>query len=293
MKRLYFIIAIACLSLLACSSDDDNGNSGGTAKTKVGTLDKESSTRVKSVGDITYYYNEDGSLNYFSIIGSKFTFSTPYKLVETSRDGTEKYSGTINYNSSGNIVHIDGTFNYKEGSTTVTGSDTYSFNYDGSQHLTSFDYSETDTYRGEVHKLSESSTITWKNNMLIQVVREERESDNDLDADHFRMTFKYGYNDTLINDFHNVHHQYAQTVDRFLEDGLLRALAYVGLLGRGPLYLPESCTKTAENVLDTNDKVYTNTYSFSYGFNSNGSLSYAAIGSSRQNYTYEQISQKE
>ena len=98
MKKRYFwsILAIMMVSMLSvglvsCGGDDDGSSSGGgDASTNVGKLDKDFNKRIKSVGNIYYYYKDNGLLDYIVNGNHRYDFTyNPNTIVET-RNGKDK-----------------------------------------------------------------------------------------------------------------------------------------------------------------------------------------------------------
>ncbi|MDE7089728.1 MAG: hypothetical protein K2O54_06375, partial [Prevotella sp.] len=86
------------------------------------------------------------------------------------------------------------------------------------------------------------------------------------------------YTYSYENAYHNKYHQYVPSVLRFLDihiRGVVELLACVGLLGKGPIYLPANCITTGLD--ETGEEYYSDKRNFSYGLNSDGSIYYSSL----------------
>lgn len=303
MKKRYFwsILAIMMVSMLSvglvsCGGDDDGSSSGGgDASTNVGKLDKDFNKRIKSVGNIYYYYKDNGLLDYIVNGNHRYDFTyNPNTIVET-RNGKDKITYNVSYDGLGHITKFEFTKVYEEGKNTekFTCSTTLTYNSEHLTNISSYSNSEVNGVKGYE---TISTALNWKNNLLMSVVCDETEQEEGDEKASYRETYTYSYDNANINDYHNKHHQYTPSIVKFLgdelgDDDLARPLAYVGLLGSGPLYLPVSSEDTDEDINTNDSNPYYRKYTrnFKYGFNSDGSVNYTNVDGSRTNFTYEDI----
>ncbi|MBP5508785.1 MAG: hypothetical protein J6Y23_13250 [Prevotella sp.] len=285
-KILFFLFAVLSaltMTTTSCSSDDDDNGFGSSS---AGLLDDE--LRLRSVGNISFYYDEDGRLDYIHTSRGNYNFS--YNPGKITTDDSDDIPSEVSYTSKGylsslNEKHVDeGSW----GSETEIGKS--SFSYDGSGHLTkvSSTYKITVVEKGEKESYTENSTITltWKSDMLQKVVWDEK----DDDGYRYTETWTYGYEKDYKENYFNKYCQYAPSVANWLEDEWVEGIAYVGLFGKGPLYLPSDCDYE-DVVIDDEGKKETDYRSWSsvYSFNSNGSLSYVNYNGRKYSYSYSQV----
>ena len=285
--HLSYILTMSLVIMLgfsSCSKSDDDGEGGGS--TSAGVLDKDSNKRIKTVGRYAFFYNEKGQIDYITYVNRRYSFSyTPNKIIMT-HNGEEEAVYSVTYNSQGYISRMEVQEEFDEGGILEgTGSSTLS--YDNSGHLVSVKGSSTQTYKGKTRKGSGTVTLNWKNNRLTSAEWTTTEEDDEYGTRIFTDAYDYNYADN-INDFHNIHHQYAPSLSGAYGDDPDEALAFVGLLGRGSLYLPTSCTKTWYETAKTRaDDSGSSTERFSYGFNGDGSINYCNVNNTHYNYSYE------
>ena len=270
MKRKNFIWSLSAImmaamlsgGLVACSSDDDDD-----ASDTSGVLDNELGLRVMSVGNYKYTYMDDGRLDYVMDRRFKYEFSYSPNRID---------SMDVSYTSKGYLKSVSQNTKSNQASANYT--------YDGDGHLTKITSSvkgEDDNYRCDV-------TLTWKNDLLRKIVWiDEYYDDGDTYTDRYTSVFEYDVEKNVENLFL----QFAPSLMQFsgLGDGEIEeALAYVGMLGKGPKYLPSSCeTEVEEDEGDGKVDRRTRTKTFQYGFNIDGALSYVTINSERINYKYD------
>lgn len=290
MKKNYLMTVLTVLLMtlssfgfVSCGGDDDDANSDGPST--AGVLDKDSNIRVKSIGNYTFYYNDKGQVDYITEGNSRYDFTyNPNKIVMSYR-GTVEDEFTVSYNGLGYITRLEVNETFQEeGTVEINGS--ASLNYDSSGHLTSVNGSSTEKYKGVTTKSTGTATLKWQNNRLISATWETTEQDED-GTSIYTEQYDYDYANN-INDYHNKHHQYAPSLEGAYGDDPDEALALVGLLGSGPLYLPSSCTQTWNEKTRASDSG-SKTTKFGYAFNDDGSIKYCDVNSSRYNYSYEYL----
>ena len=291
MKKNYLLTVLSVLLMTVLSicfvscGDDDDANSDGPST--AGVLDKDTNIRVKSVDNYTFYYNDKGQIDYITEGNSRYDFSyNPNKIVMSYR-GEVEAEYTVSYNTLGYITRIGGSETFQEdGTVEINGS--ASLNYDSSGHLTSVNGSSTEKYKGVTTKSTGTATLKWQNNRLISAIWESTEQEEEGTITYTEQ-YDYDYANN-INDYYNKHHQYAPSLEGAYGDDPEEAFAFVGLLGKGPLYLPSTCTESWNEKTRASDSG-SNTERFSYGFNDDGSIMYCNVNSSRYYYSYEYLTE--
>lgn len=76
------MIAMLSLGLSSCGEDDDDAG-GGSMPKSAGVLDKDSNKRVKSIGNYSFYYNDNGQIDYITEGNTRYDFS--YCTVNSNR----------------------------------------------------------------------------------------------------------------------------------------------------------------------------------------------------------------
>lgn len=287
MKSLkYFVSALlvcsACVGFYACSDDDEGGS--GSASSTAGVLDKKTGLRVRGYDGYSFYYDEKGRIDYIRDSYGQWSFSyNPNTISFLDNYGGETLK--VSYNGSGYLASTSESWSEQGDSYKSTGSSQASLSYDGSGHLTKISLSEKEkkVEGGETWEETWTTTytLTWRNNLLQQVVYKEKGVE-DGDTWEETETIVYAYDN---EDYENVYRQWAPFLD--WEGDIEELLAYAGLLGIGPNKLPSSAEY--EEVEIENGKRYTDNGSntYRYGFNSDGSISYAMVNGSRYNFSYD------
>ena len=278
MMKKYFLklFTIMVVTTMGCGfvscgdDDDDNGTSASDAS------DKDSTKRVKSVGDCVFSYKDNGLVDYITIGDLRCDFSyNPNKMVQ-SYNGKEEAVASFSQNSLGFITQVE--VNSKNEEEAMTGSTT--IGYDGSGHLVSMKGLFTRNNKGSSEQFTETLTLTWQDDKLMSAVWETEGTDMGYPY-HYLETYEYEYAKNL-NDYYNKYRQYAPSLIGAYGDGIDEVLAIIKKLGNGPLYLPVSCTHT------DNESGYkrSETEQYSYGFNDDGSISYCSVNDRRYVYSY-------
>lgn len=273
-------LAVFTLALTGCSKGDDPEPGPTPTPTptptyyNMGVLDKTTGLRFKSYkpsnGNIrSVNYADNGRINnflYADRISYIFSYD-PNQIIYVEGDKQRNYN--IEYNEDGYLVRWSGSYSVNnDDGKKITYRSNASFSYSGG-HLTNVTYRETveeDTKTEEEWK--GDITLTWHDNQLQSMVGVEEEHG---EIDKFTATFTYGN-----SNYKNVYRQWTPwLVDDVLMD-LPYEIAFVGLIGPGPDMLPSRVYYGDE----------TDTYT--YGFNSDGSLSYTIRdGSRRYDFSYD------
>lgn len=299
MKKIfkYYLIPLSiCLmgavSFVSCSSDDDDG--GGSASNGAGVIEGKANVRVTKVGNYSFYYDAKGrvdQINYGNKEGFHFKYN-PNKVVCFDEDGDQE-EVSMSYNSNGYVSKIEASSSAKYGNYSWSSSGSASYSYDGKGHLTkiSSQWKESGTGDGEKYSATGKVNIsfTWNNDLLMSIVEEESDTeDGETETSKSVMTYTYATDNP--ENYFNEYLQYTPSFSKEVEgvgDGEVEeALAYIGLLGKGPQYLPVSSKNEWEEFYDGRKHEGSSSDTFKYGFNGNGTLSYATINGTRYNYSY-------
>ena len=289
-------VAIVCtlsVGLYSCSSDDD-GDGGGKASTSAGVLDKRTGLRITSYGSTydTYrvYYLDDGRIDYIkqgSYEQYKFSYS-PNRI--TAYYGSEEEEVlNIGYNGSGYISSIKSSYSGEGSGERWTETSNATLSYDSNGHLTKISVSgnetSTDMDTGErtTEKWTGNYTLLWRNNLLMQVVVDETEIEGG-EKETETETWVFSYDNS---SYENVYCQWTPSISSIFGDGIVEMLANLGLLGTGPIMLPSSGECHEESYYNGSNHSYDRSYTYRYGFNSDGSLSSATVSGTTYRYSYD------
>ena len=296
-KNLFYFLATVLLSattmmgLTACGDDDDdNGGGGGSSSTSAGVIDAKSGLRLKAAGNYTYYYDNDGRLDYIKDKYGKWSFSynpNQISFIEDYQGNTSKEEVfNVSYNGKGYVSGMSATIEGESDSETWKTTGKATFSYDGSGHLTKFSGTSKEEGYDDGEKYTETwtddITLTWKNNQLLKVALVEKGSENGVTW-RYTETWNFTYN----SNYENIFQQWAPSMTPAFDSDIDELLAFVGLLGNGPAMLPDGA-EYEENWDDDGDTGSDDkSYNFSYAFNNDGSLKTTTIGSKRYNFSYD------
>lgn len=287
--RNYFFSSCAAITAMAlgvcivsCSDDDDDN--GGSASTFAGVLDKESGLRVKSVDNYVYYYDDNGRIDsvcdFDSIRNSglvsdladvnRYVFKYKPNRIISFYDGKEDGVYTVGYNNSGYLTRLSGSWSESWDDSSASGNIQYTMTYNAVGRLTKVSESgmQSGIENGERYndKWKGTTTLIWSSNKLMRIVSSTDYGDEEPDT-HM---WVFSYDD---DNYKNVYCQWTPS----LTDGFgeaMRLLFYAGVMGVGPTMLPTSVEEVDRYYYD--GELFTSNYSYTYryGFNDNGSLSY-------------------
>lgn len=297
MKKelLWSLVAMAMTSAMSVSfvscddDDDDNGSSGvGNVSALTGIIDPESGLRLKSFGEYTVYYNNEGlydSIAHKEDYLDDYAFQYGPDKIRRTNNAFYNYvtEFDVNYDKMGRMTSYEsqetGECVYFESNWTGTGSASYTYDKEG--HLTSMTQSggESGTEFGKPYTASwlEKVTLTWENGLLKEIAYEDIGLEN---ARTWSAVYTFGYDTEYVN-------KYKQWV-YFYVFGQNNSIfyPYLGLMGKGPDKLPSSVIFTYKDKLGTVGNDGTETYTCSYEFNADGSVAKA----NGWEYTYEYAS---
>lgn len=305
MKLTNYIISLGiCLlggmSFINCSSDDDDE---GSASSNAGVITGKANVRVTQVGTYRFYYDDKGRIDHIldgNYEGYRFTYNPNKVIWYDVSSGKDEDEVSISYNSKGFVSKLDASTSGEDGTYAWNTTGSASYSYDGQGHLVKItsSWKETGTEDGERYTEEGNGTtvFTWQNDLLVSVYQEETEKE-DGEMETSKSTITYTYATDNLDDYLNEYFQYAPSISNRLEgmgDGELEeALAYVGLMGKGPKYLPMSSQEEWEEYYDGRTRTGSPSYTYRYGFNNNGTLSYATVNGYRYSYSYSNLDEDE
>lgn len=290
---------LSMLTFTACSDDDDDSGSAEdlVESSYIRGTDGEVYHLVgigKSSKPYYYYsydYDDEGYLEGFSdnyewdfdfevTSYSPFAFSTGDSYEQSSFN-------SISINGSGYITKFTAT--YTEEDDDYEEKLTLSCSYSGG-HLTKISGSGKVAYDG--YSMSETMTVTlsWSGDYLTQYHYYAKGSGSGYTA-WIDETVKYDYDE---KEYYNAAMQYTPNI---FESTMLPEVAYIfptplmyiGYFGQGPAYLPEAYSYEGEEYEkeedDEDDDEYSDEGSYSYVFNSNGTVKSAG----GYYFTYEEF----
>ena len=171
------IYLLSGMAFIACSGDDDEG----AASTDAGVIAGKANVRLTQVGDYRFYYDDKGRIDHIldgKYEGYRFTYD-PNKVIwyDTYKDADdEEGEVSISYTSKGYLNKLEASSSRENSDHDWNSTGSSSYTYDGSGHLTkiSSSWKETLWEDGEKYNISGngSTTLTWKNDMLVKVVEE-------------------------------------------------------------------------------------------------------------------------
>ncbi len=221
----------------------------------------------------------------------------PYKVVfndeEEEEDETGSYSLGFSFNDSGYVhkstcEYSGEWYEYGE-SYSYSGSELCSYSYDSDGHLTKVSVSDSESGIEDGYKYSESAngdvTITWESGDITQVVVNVKEKEGG---------YTYESKDTYTFEYGSMQNEYQQYVLAIVEEPYewmtgWGELAFIGYFGKGTAHLPTSYKHEYEENDDGDTHSGTNTETFSYEKNSDGTIKTEKWDGETYNYTYTSL----
>lgn len=314
-KLLYILIFTASSLMFSCGDDSseeetgrdiDNGTNTEIVNSKerlTGILDKNTGLRLRRVMDYHYEYGDDGLLRTFGrlhdsgiyVYENYCTFNYPsntlYELYNSGFmitqfriiGGAVELEYSVKYNDKGYISSL-------QASNGTYFSVNYSFSYDNKEHLISWTAKCKMNYEDELVGESHLSSIfTWNGNRLISTSYDVSD-ESGRTSGYAKYESKFSYDNDAIDKYNNKYAQYAPSIFAHEKDiikDLMEELSYVGLLGKGPDVLPSGVEKKLIlNPTGLNEAEYFNPYTFSYIFNSDGSIASSEVNSEGKKKLY-------
>ena len=286
MKTIKIMAALLLLCVVvSCSKDDDDS---GSASTSAGVIDKKTGLRVTSVGNYRIYYDDKGRVDYIRDNYEKWTFSYNPNIItyyeRYNDDDGGKYN--VGYNGLGYLASLNYSDSNQDGNDKWSESANVTFSYDGNGHLTKISvsgkYSGTEDGERFNETWTDSYSFSWGNSRLQKVVYTEKYVE-DGETETEKETWIFSYDN---ENYENAYQQWVPSIVGYFE-GQEQVWAWVGLLGVGPNMLPSSAENTEEEYYDGKSYNHNNSYTFRYGFNSDGSISYTTINGTRYNFSYD------
>ena len=309
-KLLYILIFTASSLIFSCGDDSseeetgrdiDNGTNTEVVSSKehlTGILDKNTGLRLRRVMDCFYEYGDDGLIQKFRIndtYGYYCMFNHPSNTLYESYNsgfmitqfriigGAVDLEYSVKYNDKGYISSL-------QASNGTYFSINYSFSYDNKEHLISWTANCWMNYEDELVGESHLSSIfTWNGNRLISTSYDVSDKSGRTSG-YAKYESKFSYDNNAIDKYNNKYAQYAPSIFAHEKDiikDLMEELSYVGLLGKGPDVLPSGVEKKLIlNPTGLNEAEYFNPYTFSYIFNSDGSIASSEVNSEGKKKLY-------
>jgi len=273
LQKLFFLLVMgfSMCAFVACSDDEDEGSGSGTPSASVGEVVPGSGKKLLSAGEYKFFYTADGKIKTIELGNYEryeFTYS-PNQIIYDygyDGDGEDEEVYTVSYNEKGYISKMIFTEKGSDEYGSWDDSSTSTLSYDSEGHLVKVTstYLEQGVEDGESYKESGTGTVvlTWTNGLLTKY-----EAINEWEDGSEKSTIIFEYED---GKNYNRYKQFA-----IMDD----CQFYLGLYGKGPDYLPVSATETWIEEYDDYKYSDTDTESFTWEFNEDGTLH-------RANYDY-------
>ena len=265
LQKLFFLLVMgfSMCAFMACSEDEEEESGSGTPSASVGEVVPGSGKKLLSAGEYKFFYTADGKIKTISTNYERYEFTySPNQIIcdyEYDGDGEDEEVYTVSYNEKGYISKM--IFTEKGSDEYGSWDDSYTsiLSYDSEGHLVKVTntYLEQGVEDGESYKESGTGTVvlTWKNGLLTKY-----ESINEWEDGSEKSTITFEYEDGKNR---NIYKQFAIMDDYGF---------YLGLYGKGPDYLPVSATETYIEEYDDYKYSDTDTESFTWEFNEDGTL---------------------
>ncbi len=273
-----FVVAAVIAPVMGSCSKDDAPD--GPNSSLVSDID---GTRVTTIGNTEIKYDDNGRAYRF-IDSYGYEIMIDYsnkKLCFSDSDYDESDDMDIKFNGDGFITELSSSWNEKDEGYEYKGSGKITFSYDKNDCLTKMYFKSSETEKdlsdNSTSQYSEESTLTfnWNNGNLTSMNCNEIEiEDGDRDTYNFSTTVDYG---SVANKFR----QFPMSL-LYVVGGDYDLLFAVGLMGNGPVNLPERITISEEG-----EGSYP--YDIDFTLNDNGSIA-SEYGPITVNYGYSAIS---
>ncbi len=305
--RILALLAVALpLAFVSCSDDDDDDNGGGSSSGSA-WVDESGTynvyTTVLEGNDGTAYqlasvyegsykiyaYDYDTDSRWISV----YDWGDQYRL-NFNDDGSFKgltpndgiYSFSMSFNADGYVSKFSFTETSESEYESGTGQEMTTYSYtDG--YLTQVSMSSWGNWKDDDGSYTESSnytlTLTWVDGNLIKMDGSSSES-SDGDTWYGADTYTYEYGNER-----NDSRQFLAAISEMVEgdyDDFIWLLGMPGLLGKGPVNLPTSCTNVSTYNEDGEEGRDEYSYRFSYTKGSNGLISTEKFDGTTYTYYY-------
>lgn len=301
MKKLayfFLLMGLPCVVFTSCGGDDDDdgGNSSYNADAAVLTNDDGDKLLITQVGECYYEYDDDGNLIYFDDGEDEWEVtSNPFRATTSYEGSYYSYDITMTMSTNGNgyitrvVIENQETSDYYD--EYYSDNVTATISYDGSNQITKISYSgsgkEVNDGESWTETWSGSHTYTWSDNgKLTKIVVAESWKDSDGCSGTENDTYDFTYNN---NGYTNPCRQHTPSTTGGMDEEIF-ALAFIGLLGVGPTYLPTYMEDEYDDYDVEEGEVYSGSEEeyYKYGYNSDGTIYYCAIsyGGSYYDYAY-------
>ena len=256
-----------------CDYEDEVANIGNSSGIKVGEIVPGSGKRILEVGANKYYYTADGFLDYViqgGYRGVRWDFSSnkvvgKYEIEDEDSKTYNKIDANLAFNEMGYLskMSYDEIYEYEEkygdyGKEVDKTKGSFNLSYDSEGHLVKIIGNSSEEDSDGILEGQDIVTQVWSNGLLME---NKWETVYSSDESYITIT-TYDYGDKMYIN------KYKQYILNSLNGGWFDDMGYIGLLGKGPEFLPESVTITEINVYDESEY----TYSYSYEFNEDGTI---------------------
>ena len=299
MKKYWMLLLIGIIpfGLNSCGDDDDEGGASGTeADAGAITADDGIKYYITGVDWMRFDYDSDWLLTgwgdddyYYWDVSYDPLYMEGHCLEYEDSEETTIFSN-FSINSSGYVTQFTIPYSYSDDEYSESGTTTCNLTYNSSGQLTkivsSGSYKATEDGYTYTESGSSTYTLTWSGN----VITSWTESDSGSGS------YGYEWSYSASGTFDYGDYEYANSLKQYTMStaewfwGDYSALAFLGYFGVGPSYLPvkmsceEEETETYDDETDTYD--YSDTESYSYGFNDNGTINWENWGGYMVYYTY-------
>ena len=290
------LTVMLCSSVAACDDDNENEFNVSPSKASVSAFSKATGMHISSCGDYRFHYNEQSLTDYIEDKqANRWYFGYEPNLIVYSEKGSRTKSCSVTYEKNGFLTSIsmsDSTHTYDH-KASIRYSAVISYNDGG--HLKAISVSTVSSgsdYTGSQEtetRTMEELWLTWRSDNLDEATYEYQ-----CGEDSWIKSFVFTYNDSAST---NTYCQWVPSLDEILDlDASLftEAFAYIGLLGQGPNKLPSACEviqtwPNGRNGSGLNGETIITDHTFSYVFNSDGTVAYTVIDGTRKAFTYEKM----
>ncbi len=308
LMKLFGVALVATVlgaGFTACSDDDDDDNGNGSSssssnKVSIITNNNGEELLLTSVlssdnyDDMHFKYDTQGRCTYIGHDDAEHVYTisyNPYKIAGSyGNGGTEKIN--LSFNDEGYVTKIASTYTHTMEDGRIENEDgTFILSYEDG-HLTkaslSVDWEMTGQSSRNSCTTTYTATLTWKDNNMTKLSFSFDELYNNGDNRQEEGTCTYEYSDTK-NDCKQ--HTIASIYSYGCYDlYFLETFAFVGYIGKGTAYLPKSMEYDVKETYDEDgyrgEESWTDSYSFNYTKNSDGTISTEKAFGDTYTYSY-------
>lgn len=268
-------LCVGMLGMVSCSDDKENEPANGS----VSVID---GTRITSIGDVTYSYDEEGRCNRVRAYGEDvilIDYATGVMTLPEDGEVVDMGDYKVSFNKEGYIKTLKAEFSGNEDGVKFSAKGNIEVTYSGDGKVKEINGKVTaEASAGGQHaKMEQISTAkyTWSNGNITKVVQEITATGDEIDMNHhIEVTLEYG-------DEKNPYQQHTFGVAAYSMPATFAFLAPVGLVGKGTENLPTYGEVTGYGS-DNNSAI-------EYTLNENGSIATETFMNETFRYTYEGV----